>query len=102
MAGKGDDYRPVDRKKWDKSWERIFGKKEMAPAKFVRPEGHTCKASTGIHDGLTMGSGELDNNGYWEKPCYKCARAWEEQYPEYAPVWPFSKEYLDKQKAAKE
>ena len=23
MAGKGDRYRPVDRKKWDAAWERI-------------------------------------------------------------------------------
>lgn len=27
QAGKGDSYRPVDRKKWDKNYERIFGKK---------------------------------------------------------------------------
>jgi hypothetical protein len=27
-AGKGDSYRPVDQKKWDENWERIFGKKK--------------------------------------------------------------------------
>ena len=27
-AGKGDSYRPVDRKKWDENWDRIFGKKK--------------------------------------------------------------------------
>jgi len=26
-AGKGDKYRPVDRKKWDDGWEKAFGKK---------------------------------------------------------------------------
>jgi len=24
-AGKGDRYRPVDRKLWDRNWEEIFG-----------------------------------------------------------------------------
>ena len=27
MAGKGDTYRSVDQKKWDKNWERAFGDK---------------------------------------------------------------------------
>ena len=27
QAGKGDTYRPVDQKKWDENYERIFGKK---------------------------------------------------------------------------
>jgi len=26
MAGKGDRYRDVDFKKWDKGWEEAFGK----------------------------------------------------------------------------
>ena len=25
MAGKGDSYRPVDRKKYDENYDRIFG-----------------------------------------------------------------------------
>lgn len=28
MAGKGDGFRPVDRKKFDSNWDRIFNKKE--------------------------------------------------------------------------
>lgn len=28
MAGKGDKYRPVDRKKFEEGWERAFGKKD--------------------------------------------------------------------------
>lgn len=31
QAGKGDSYRPVDQKKWDENWERIFGKKKGKP-----------------------------------------------------------------------
>jgi len=33
-----------------------------------------CSTSTGIHDGLTFGSGRLDEHGYWEFPCAICAR----------------------------
>jgi hypothetical protein len=54
----------------------------------MRPEGQDvpvqvkptcrCYCSTGIHEGLTFGSGELDFYGYWEHPCSKCAR-WHEQ-----------------------
>lgn len=29
-AGKGDDYRRVDKKKFDKNFEAIFGKKEIS------------------------------------------------------------------------
>jgi len=28
-AGKGDDYRKVDKKKFDKNFDNIFGKKEI-------------------------------------------------------------------------
>lgn len=37
-----------------------------------------CSVSTGIHDGLTFGSGNLDFNGFWEHPCNTCAR-WHEE-----------------------
>jgi hypothetical protein len=36
-----------------------------------------CCSSTGIHDGMTFGSGRLDNNGYWTKPCRVCAAAFD-------------------------
>lgn len=29
-AGKGDAPRPVDRRKWDRNWFRIFGKRRRA------------------------------------------------------------------------
>lgn len=56
---------------------------------FIRPAGHSCSVSTGIHDSLTLGSGHLDDNGFWEHPCPECARAHEEQYPECGECWPF-------------
>ena len=61
-----------------------------------------CNASTSIADFLTFGSGELDSNGFWEKPCYECARVHEEKFPGDYPCWPFSKEYLKKYMLTKE
>jgi hypothetical protein len=48
-----------------------------------------CGVSTGIHDGLTFGSGNLDMNGFWEHPCALCARLNEKLYPEDGECWPF-------------
>lgn len=62
-----------------------------------------CRASTGIHEsdnsdgtpekpwGLTFGSGQLDDYGYWEHGCFACAR-WHEQ-EDGVPIksyWPFN------------
>ncbi len=42
-----------------------------------------CGCSTGIHEGLTFGSGRLDHLGFWEKPCRICAENWDnKQRPE--------------------
>jgi len=61
----------------------MFGQKN-------RPCGNPkCGVSTGIHDGLTFGHGNLNMNGYWAFPCYVCARAHEKEYPEDTPCWPF-------------
>jgi hypothetical protein len=49
-----------------------------------------CAVSTGIHDGPTIGHGKLDSNGFWEFPCYECARVYEQHTGEKC--WPF-KEY---------
>ncbi len=65
---------------------------------------HTkCSASTGIHEasdadgsedrpwGITYGQGVLDDNGYWSKPCFKCAREAEKRHS--VPIdsyWPWS------------
>lgn len=48
-----------------------------------------CCVSTGIHEGLTFGSGDLDEYGYWEHPCDPCARLWEKERPQDGPCWPF-------------
>jgi len=32
-AGKGDKYRPVDKKKWDTNWEETFGSKKKGNSK---------------------------------------------------------------------
>jgi len=62
-----------------------------------------CGCSTGIHEddiatgepdapwGLTYGSGQLDEWGYWSKPCRDCAR-WAEKR-DGVPMnsyWPFN------------
>lgn len=46
-----------------------------------------CGISTGIGELLTFGSGELDDYGFWEKPCEPCASTWKTEYPEDA-CWP--------------
>jgi len=61
---------------------------------FVRPEGHDCHVSSGIHDCLTFGTGELSDSGFWEHPCYECAREHERQFPECGPCWPHTEEQL--------
>jgi len=61
---------------------------------FVRPEGHVCHVSTGIHDYLTFGTGELDENGFWEISCADCAREHEKQFPECGPCWPHTIQQL--------
>lgn len=33
-----------------------------------------CCFSTGICGNITAGQGKLDDNGYWEIPCYECIR----------------------------
>lgn len=48
-----------------------------------------CSVSTGIHERLTFGSGDIDFNGYWEIPCPICARAHEAKFPEDGECWPF-------------
>jgi hypothetical protein len=59
----------------------------------MRDCGHPdCGVSTGICGSLTFGRGELDKNGYWEEPCYICARAAEKKFPEEGRCWPFEED----------
>ena len=43
-AGKGDRYRTVDQKKWDKNWERAFGKKKKKIPPYMEPHMHQDEA----------------------------------------------------------
>jgi hypothetical protein len=48
-----------------------------------------CSVSSSFNDELTFGSGELDDYGFWEKPCKPCARAFEKAHPDRGACWPF-------------
>lgn len=48
---------------------------------------HKCCTSTGICESTTHGSGILDEHGYWQFPCFICAREYEKQGTERH--WPF-------------
>lgn len=55
-----------------------------------------CCVSTGIHEGLTFGSGEVDPHGFWERPCSPCARAAERRDGvAVGTYWPFADFLLD-------
>jgi len=63
--------------------------------RFIKPDGHSCKVSTGIHGCSTFGTGKLSDCGFWEKPCFECARACERQFPEDGPCWPHTREQYE-------
>lgn len=48
-----------------------------------------CHASS-FEDIPTFGSGELDEYGFWDKPCSICARKYEKLTGEIA--WPYAKD----------
>lgn len=50
-----------------------------------RPE---CGASSNIMEDPSFGTGELDDLGFWEYGCYKCARAYEKVNPGVK-AWPY-------------
>ena len=46
-AGKGDSYRPVDRRMWSKNWDAIFGKKTATKKKVRKTKvNHSRKENT--------------------------------------------------------
>ena len=65
-----------DRARWCVRWRLRAAAEELPPPfrsaikPFQRPEGHTCKVSSGVHDCLTFGTGTLDDGGFWSVPCY--------------------------------
>jgi len=78
----------------EEEYWKVVKNKEKSMSDFVQEhEDHSkCCFSTGIHEGLTVGQGELDQYGYWERPCPTCARKEEKNYPDKDPVWPFEEE----------
>jgi len=67
--------------------EQMSAKSQAAEFKIPACGNPNCCASTTIADQASFGSGELDNNGYWEHPCKTCAKAFKVIYPEKK-VWP--------------
>ena len=49
-----------------------------------------CLCSSGLNGELTFGKGNLSQNGYWQYPCYACARWHEKELPMYT-YWPRKK-----------
>ncbi|KYK27110.1 hypothetical protein AYK26_00220 [Euryarchaeota archaeon SM23-78] len=51
-----------------------------------------CSVSTtDIDEQPSFGSGKLDKFGFWEKPCYICAREFEKKHPEMGECWPYAR-----------
>jgi hypothetical protein len=48
-----------------------------------------CAVTTTISGHFAFGSGVLDEFGFWENPCYDCARDHEKRYPNDGACWPF-------------
>jgi acyl carrier protein len=48
--------------------------------------GDPCARSEAIDGTLTFGNGYLDDYGFWERPCYPCAKAYHERTGN--PAWP--------------
>lgn len=42
-AGKGDRYRPVDQKKWDEGYERVFGSKPAIQDEHNKETSHDAR-----------------------------------------------------------
>jgi len=45
-AGKGDSYRPVDRKAWSKNWDAIFIKKTPKKVRMTKKVNYSRKENT--------------------------------------------------------
>lgn len=48
-----------------------------------------CGVSTTISGSFSFGNGECDENGFWENPCYECARNHEKRFTDDGACWPF-------------
>jgi len=73
-------------------WLLFFWYKEPELKKCTK----SCGASSGIHEGITFGRGKCNEYGYWDIPCYLCARSFEKKHPEHGMCWPFARDKNDK------
>jgi hypothetical protein len=48
-----------------------------------------CKCSTNNLGSYSLGSGVVDKDGLFAKPCETHARDWENRFPEDYPCWPY-------------
>jgi hypothetical protein len=53
-----------------------------------------CNCSSTIAEQVSFGAGRLDPNGFWEFPCWTCAKEFQHTYPHYY-VWPQSQAHAD-------
>lgn len=47
-----------------------------------------CGVASGPDDSYSFGSGDLDENGFWSKPCFVCSKRWYDKWTET--TWPYS------------
>jgi hypothetical protein len=67
----------------------------------VKAPGHEkCGASSNIMEQPSFGRGKLDDLGFWEIPCYDCARSFEKANPQFGECWPPKK--ADEKKCPKD
>ena len=58
-----------------------------------------CRVSIAIDDETpSFGSGKLDEFGFWENPCYVCARDYERRHPNEGPAWPYARKQGEQNK----
>lgn len=56
-------------------------------------ERKNCSSSTGIHNGITFGTGCLDDYGFWQFPCDQCEQHWIKLFGSIYSITPKWKSY---------
>lgn len=60
-----------------------------------------CRVSTGIHEVLTFGCGELDSLGFWSNPCpFRARMAEARDGVDPGSYWPHTEDWLRKSKGS--
>ena len=57
--------------------------------------GKNCASVPDTEGRLCFGYGELDKLNYWEFPCAKCARAYDEKFKPIKQSWPLPQSKID-------